>query len=140
MRYVVDRKSVTHDRLQDEVIIINLATGAYYSGSGPAADVWTRISQGASVEETAKKLASEYSCSESAVLTDIQSCIAFLTERGLVQESNGAPVPETEPVLPPCARTKWVLPCFEEYTDMWDLIRFDPIHETDEVGWPTVKK
>ena len=30
MRYAVDKTCVTHDRLEDEVIIINVATGSYY--------------------------------------------------------------------------------------------------------------
>jgi len=45
MRYPIDATNISHERLEDEVIIINLARGAYYSGSGPAADVWTLISQ-----------------------------------------------------------------------------------------------
>ncbi len=37
--YSVDKARVTHDRLQDEVIIINVSTGSYFSGSGTAADI-----------------------------------------------------------------------------------------------------
>jgi hypothetical protein len=32
----------------------------------------------------------------------------------------------------------WEAPIFEVYTDMQDLLLFDPIHEVDNSGWPRV--
>lgn len=139
MRYVVDDRCVTHDRLQDEVIIINLTTGSYYSGSGPAADLWTLLARGASVSEAAKTLASAYACDEGAVRKDVDGCTGLLLARGLLQENNEAQKAGTDFALPPAERRQWVRPDFEEYTDMWDLIKLDPIHDADEAGWPIVK-
>ena len=139
MRYVVDKTCVTHDRLEDEVIIINVATGAYYSGSGTAADVWSLVSQGASVAEVARKLASAYDGDEHVVLRDVDKCVATLAERCLIQRCTSGTPSRSELVLPPAVRTTWTAPDFDEYTDMWDLIKLDPIHEADEVGWPVAK-
>lgn len=138
MRYSVDKSKVTHDRLEDEVIIINTATGCYYSGSGTAADVWSLVSQGASVSEAARDLAAAYSCTEQAVLPELSKCIDFLVQSGLLRPSDlSPPLPELR--LPPSVRREWTAPAFDEYTDMWDLIKLDPIHEADEVGWPIAK-
>jgi hypothetical protein len=139
MRYFVDKSSVTHDRLEDEVIIINVATGSYFSGSGPAADLWSLVSQGASTAEAARKLAAEYSCDEEMVLRDVAKSIDLLAERGLIQGNDDGAASHPELVLPPAVRNAWTSPAFDEYTDMWDLIRMDPIHEADEVGWPMPK-
>ena len=136
MRYVVDPSRVSHDRLQDEVIIINAASGAYYSGSGTAADVWTLISQGTTVSDAARILASVYACEEATLLLDIGKCVRSLVERGLIQESNDDTQPQPTCVLPQAARTVWAAPEFDEYTDMWDLIQLDPIHEVGDAGWP----
>ena len=139
MRYLIDRKSVTYDRNENDVIVINLETGSYYSGSGPTADLWTLISQGASSAEAARKLASAYSCDENTVLKDVDKCVEALLERGLIKPV-GADVPTAaELVLPPADRKTWAAPSFEEYTDMWDLIKLDPIHDTGELGWPVPK-
>lgn len=139
MRYCVDKSCVTHDRLQDEVIIINVATGSYYSGSGTAADIWSLFAQGTSLAEAARKLASEYSCNEHDVLRDVDRCVGFLLERGLLQQNDQAASTMTDLVLPQSVRTDWNAPDFDEYTDMWDLIKLDPIHEADDVGWPIAK-
>jgi hypothetical protein len=139
MRYLADVKSVSHDRLQDEVIIINVASGAYYSGSGAAADVWTLLTQGASLDEAAHHLAAVYGVPEDAIKRDIEACVAFLVERGLLQTAD-APSPATELTLPNSTRTAWRAPEFDEYTDMWELIKLDPIHEVEEAGWPVRKE
>jgi hypothetical protein len=139
LRYSVDKGCVTHDRLEDEVIIINVATGSYYSGSGPAADLWTLFSQGASIEEAARKLASEYSTDEESVLDDINRCVGFLLERGLLK-GNGLASSAAKLALPEMVRQAWIAPRFDEYTDMWDLIKLDPIHEAGDVGWPIPKE
>lgn len=136
MRYTVDPSQVSHDRLNDEVIVINAASGAYYSGAGTAADLWTLISQGATVSETARILASEYACDEATALGDIDKCVRSLVERGLIQENNEDSQPQSPHALPQAVRTAWTAPEFDEYTDMWDLIRLDPIHEAGDAGWP----
>ena len=138
MRYGVNSAQISHDRLQDEVIVINVASGAYYSGSGAAADVWTLIAQGASVTDAAKILAAAYSTDEAAITGEIETCVQSLLERGLIQEASGA-ASSDDIALPQCARGAWTAPVFDEYTDMWELIKLDPIHEVDEVGWPVPK-
>jgi hypothetical protein len=138
MRYFADVKQVSHDRLQDEVIIVNVANGAYYSGSGPAADVWTLLTQGASLDEAARHLAAVYDGSEETIRRDVEACAVFLMERGLLQTTD-APAPENEPTLTKSARSAWLAPEFDEYTDMWELIKLDPIHEVEEAGWPVRK-
>lgn len=138
MRYFADVKHVSHDRLQDEVIVINVANGSYYSGSGSAADVWTLLTQGASPDEAARVLATAFGAPEETIRRDIETCVGFLVERGLLQTID-APAPKTEFTLPNGERAAWRLPEFDEYTDMWELIKLDPIHDVEEAGWPVRK-
>ena len=136
MRYAIDTANVSHERLHDEVIIINLKTGAYYSGSGPAADLWDLLCQGAIISQLASVLASEYSCDEALVLQDINGCLDFLVECAIIQVDGEIGASASELVLPKIQRAGWIPPKFEEYTDMWDLIQLDPIHDVGEAGWP----
>jgi|HubBroStandDraft_6_1064221.scaffolds.fasta_scaffold1262042_2 Coenzyme PQQ synthesis protein D (PqqD) len=138
-RYYIDKSKVTHDRLEDEVIIINVATGSYFSGSGSAADVWSLVSRGTSIADTVRRLAAEYSCDEETVARDVSECIDLLVERGLIQQNDEGPDLKAQLVPLRAGRTSWITPTFDEYTDMWDLIRLDPIHEADEFGWPIPK-
>lgn len=136
MRFSVVSANVSHERMQDEVIIINMVSGAYYSGSGPAADFWTLISGGASIEETARTLADAYGADPAIVSKDVEAAAGTLETLGLVIRSDpGAAVVADHP-LPDAERGAWAIPTFDEYTDMWDLLQADPIHDVGEAGWP----
>jgi hypothetical protein len=138
MRYFVDTTNISHERLNGEVIIINLASGAYYSGVGTAADLWTLLSSGASLAEATSMLAIEYACDERTVTSDVERCLAFLVGRGIVQRDDIVAQRKVELMLPELDRGVWTAPKFDEYTDMWDLIRLDPIHDVGDAGWPFV--
>jgi hypothetical protein len=135
-RFIIDPKNISHERLQDEVIIINLASGAYFSGTGPAADVWTLLLSGASLDEAAVTLAAVYSSDESAIREDLNACVSMLLERQVLSEAADVLPIVTVPILPEVVRGAWASPVFDEYTDMWDLLQFDPIHDVGEAGWP----
>jgi hypothetical protein len=137
MRFIVKPTQISHDRLQDEVIIINVGSGAYYSGSGPAADVWSILTGGSTIADAARVLASAYSAQEDTVARDLETAVNFLIERGLIESVSGNG--SASIALPEAVRGEWMMPQFDEYTDMWELIKLDPIHETDEVGWPVAK-
>jgi coenzyme PQQ synthesis protein D (PqqD) len=136
MRYFIDARNISHERLQDEVIIINLERGAYYSGSGNAADIWTLISQGATIDEVATLLSAAFSCEKSVVLRDVENCVRTMIERGIIQPDDGHAREAPALTLPHADRGEWTEPHFDECMDMWDLIQLDPIHDVGEAGWP----
>ena len=137
MRYVIDASRVSHERLQDEVIVINVATGSYFSGSGTAADLWTLIAAGMNFDDIVSTLATAYGIDAPSIRDDLAACIAKLTE-GAVISAAGRAAAEVTIVLPEMPRAAWSPPVFDEYTDMWDLLQADPIHDVSETGWPYV--
>lgn len=137
MRYLIDSNRVSHERLQDEVIIINVATGSYFSGSGTAADLWTLLAGGASFDEMVAILAAAYGTDAASITGDLEACIAGLIESAVISVGEGAPAAAAGK-LPDFQRPSWSPPMFDEYTDMWDLLQADPIHDVSETGWPYV--
>jgi coenzyme PQQ synthesis protein D (PqqD) len=140
MRHSIDVSNISHERLHDEVIIINLSKAAYYAGSGTASDVWTLICQGASTKEATTLLAAAYGCEEAVVLRDLDACLGSLVERGVLQRDNSNSRGEAALELPKANRGHWTAPHFDEYMDMWDLLQFDPVHDVGEAGWPLVNQ
>lgn len=136
MRYSIDPRRISHDRLGDEVIIIDLNSGSYYSGSGPAAELWTIVCRGASLGEAASLLASTYACDERTVRNDIENCLNRLVEKGVLNREETNSWSGAQLVLPALERGEWLAPKFDEYSDMWDLLQFDPVHDVGEAGWP----
>ncbi len=127
---------VTHERLDDEVIAINLETGIYYALVGTAADIWSSFDPASTTSVVADQLTLRYGANASRVKSDVEAFSLRLEAAGLLICSTdghreGAPV---IPRLAPGAR--WETPQLEEYRDMADLVLLDPIHQVDETGWP----
>jgi hypothetical protein len=127
---------VAHERVDDEVIAINLATGAYFSMTGPAADCWTLLVAGTATEAAAGVLAARYATEPSLVGADVNALTARLVEEGLLAErQDGAAVPEAEALLT-APTAPYRTPVLEKFDDMEELLLLDPIHDVDAAGWP----
>lgn len=133
-RLVPAGRNVIHETFDDEVVIIHLERGAYYSLEGAGADVWRLILAGASTDEAVEALSRGYRARRDEVATAVAGLIARLREEGLVEPTPagtvaaaGVELKPTRPFEPPVLR---------KYTDMQDLLLVDPIHEVDDAGWP----
>jgi hypothetical protein len=151
---------MTHERLDDEVIAINLETGAYYALDGAAADAWTLVAAGASTDEIVAILDGRYDTSADTLRADVVAFLAELTEQGIATDST-EPAESAEPALPAesaesaesAAPTpgdavalvadggtrRYTPPSLNRYDDLADLLLLDPIHEVDDAGWPIAR-
>lgn len=138
-RWDVNRADVSHERLDGEVIAVNLVTGRYYSMSGPAADAWSAVVGGGSADETSQSLREIYGSDpsiESDVVKFISACVdaQLLVEANLLNSRHAlAEIPDDY------QRAAWTTPVLEEYEDLQDLILVDPVHDTSALGWPHVE-
>ena len=129
------RTGVMHERLDDEVIVIDLEHGMYYALVGTAADIWTSFTLGATVDAVAATLARGYGASLDEVRADISSFTSQLEAAGLLVTSatahgDAARVAVHEPPA------RWENPVFDAYGDMANLVISDPARVVDEAGWP----
>jgi len=133
-----------HQTIDGEVVIVNLQTGHYYSLRGVGADIWTLVESGAGVRAITAALAAQYDFAPGAIAAAAEQLLAELQREGMLSPQ-AAPEP-IEPAasaplvsLPLAAKSPFVPPVLEKFTDMHDLLVLDPIHEVDEAGWPNVK-
>jgi hypothetical protein len=137
LKFVPASADVAHERVDDEVIAINLATGAYFSMTGAAADCWTLLVGGTAPDAAAQALAERYGTDLSLVQADVSSLAGRLVEEGLLAErptANGSG--RDQVVLPAQAPGTYRTPALEKFDDMEELLLLDPIHDVDSAGWP----
>lgn len=128
-------EDISAERLDGDVIAVNLATGAYFSLSGSAADVWTVAMSGAPSTIWLQILDDAYGSEVSR--SEIELLLASCVEHGLAEAME--PNPQIVPALPlDLDRSQWISPVLEVFTDLRDLILVDPIHDADDLGWPRV--
>jgi len=136
----VNSPSVVHEVFDDEVVIINLDTGFYYSVTGLAAEIWTRI-DGATASDIIDDLASRYEMPGPDVEAAVRPFLDELGSEDLIVVGQRVPGEraqrlgtETADVSP--GRPRFEAPVLRKYGDMQELLLLDPIHEVDAVGWP----
>lgn len=130
---------VTHERLDDEVIAINLETGAYYALDGVAADCWVLSAGGSEIDELVVAITERYEVEEPQARSDVTGFLAELLEERLVVAGSDAEPSPVSPLASLPAKKAYVAPAVQKYDDLEDLLLLDPIHEVDEAGWPVAR-
>ncbi len=133
---------VAHERLDDEVVVINLHTGAYYALDGASADCWTLLAHRTSLSETADVLADRHAIDRGPIAVMVDGLAAELVREGLAAwDPDGPGTAEPSSLLPECPEERTGAATqlrIEKYDDMEELLLLDPIHEVDESGWPAL--
>ena len=136
-RFHIRRPEVIHEILDDELVIVNLKTGSYFSLDRVGAVVWRAVDRRASRAEIVAEVVARYHGPEAEIEREVSRLLEDLQAHALIAVSaEGATMP---PGTAPAAgeRLPFSAPQLQKYTDMQELLLLDPIHEVDESGWPT---
>ena len=70
--------------VDDETVILDLASGMYFGLDGVGMRIWESVSDGNSLGETAAAIASEYEVDKEQAFADVLKFASDLLERGLL--------------------------------------------------------
>jgi hypothetical protein len=140
MQHYATNPQVIHETIDGETIIIDLATGTYFSLQGAAPAIWSGLVAGEADEQIVTRLAAAYDAPAEELAAAVATFLEELERNQLVARSDGAggaPAgAAAEASEPPAERAPFVVPRLETYTDMQDIILLDPVHKVDSQGWP----
>lgn len=128
---------IIHDTIDNETIVINQKTGAYYSLEGPAARVWQMLAGGTTTDRLVDELLGAFEVDRARVESEVAGFVGELLDEGLAVAGDAD---GTQPAQPLDRPTGERLPfsglALHRYTDLEVLLLVDPIHEVDDTGWP----
>lgn len=132
------KQYVNHDRLDDEVMVIDLETGSYFAFDGAAADAWTLFVAGATPGHVGTELARRYDVTVEVATSDVAGFLDQLVAEGLLVEGEGGELADEPAAQLAAGSVPYTRPAIDKYDDLQDLLLLDPIHEVvEEAGWPT---
>jgi hypothetical protein len=132
--YEINAPAVISEPMDEELVVINLNSGCYYSLNKTAAQLWIYLEYGSSLNQAARHVARLYGSGEAPVLADFTSFVDCLMEEGLIRTGESG---HTNGLLLKEGQGKsYLKPSFEKYSDMQEMLLLDPIHEVSEAGWP----
>jgi Coenzyme PQQ synthesis protein D (PqqD) len=132
--YKIDSKNVSWERVENEVIAIQLETGRYYNLLNTSADIWSLLAEGATIESLSRTFSRLFPGNDS-VFVEIESFIQECTKAKLLLVEEEFKTELVDESILTSLQT-WVTPQLIEYSDLQDLILVDPIHDVEESGWP----
>jgi hypothetical protein len=122
------------DDFGGEIVVLNIATGMYYSLRNFAAAVWRDLMAGVDVQH----LLAELEAVDGGVSADAAAFIEELQKAGLVRPAGVRMNGITSLQSAEAVSRGDVAIVVEAFDDMREFILSDPIHDADELlGWPT---
>ncbi len=134
-RYSIFDNNIINDIFGEEVVLVNLESGVYYSLRSSATQIWKRIINQYSIEEIVNDLKVIYQADQKELSIEVQQFIQSLLEKKIIKASdfdnkiNVESSPEIEKVA-------FSSPLIETFSDMQEILLLDPVHDVDKAGWP----
>jgi hypothetical protein len=129
-RYQVNQPHVAAEEIQGEVVVVSFATGRYYSMRNTAAEVWHLLIDGATPTDVIEAFGDPPTEDRTeAVARFVDTVIA----EGLLIATADTPTP-----LNGHRSVDYVEPVLEQFDGMKAMLLYDPIHDVDDTGWPTL--
>lgn len=132
-RWGADPGRVMSEVLDDEAVIVDLASGHYHAASGVALTVWSAVTGGATLAEATMAVVEHHPGTPDDAGAQIATFVTELEQRGLIEplEAAGRTGGHVHAGTGP-----WSPPTLESYDDLEDLLLLDPVHEVTADGWP----
>jgi hypothetical protein len=125
---------ITHAMFDEEIIAIDLETGAYFALDGVAAHIWSSLGEGATVDDLAQHVVNKFDVGIDRARSEVDAFVTQLVHERLAEPGDGSG--ESAPSAPQLHRAPYETPKLEKFDDLEELLLLDPIHEVDEAGWP----
>jgi hypothetical protein len=130
--------AVNHERLDDEVIAINLDTGVYFAMDDTAADCWSVLAAAGTIDDMVALLVARFEVESDVARRDVEAFSESVVTNGLAMavEATEAGAVSSDVAPVGSVRLPYVAPVLQGYDDLETLLLIDPIHEVDDAGWP----
>lgn len=140
--YRINKPDVVSEEMGNEIVIINLETGYYYSLNETAALIWSLIAEKLSLQQIIDCIANNYSVGKETSTEDTKGFLVQLAKEALIVESNGTGSNEKNAsyLINRKKVSRYQHPQIRKHSDIQEMLKLDPIHEVTEVGWPNKKE
>jgi hypothetical protein len=138
MSYILNQQGLAKEIFENEIVIINILSGKYYSINGESGvSVIKLLEKPINKDQIYNFLTVNYNCGGIDIKNQIDSFIESLLAEKIILETN-----ENEFLMPKLSKDVLQYKPLELkiYDDMQELIQLDPIHDiTVSKGWPNKK-
>jgi hypothetical protein len=134
--YSIQNGRLASEHIEDEVIVVDFPTGAYFSLRETSAEIWQALVAGASRSKITDDYSQAFPGARDEVAKTVGEFLNLLVAEGLIVAVD-SPVSGGETSSFSIAQAMaFRAPVLEKFHDMAELIVLDPIHDVGDLGWP----
>lgn len=130
--------ALTIEDFGDEIILVNLHNGAYFSMKGTAAVVWKQLQRSQVMPHFLDQLSATYELGSNS-LQSLQQFLHQCVDDELILFDDGEAGHLARYDAPQSGKPSLPVPKYDKFTNMQDILLLDPIHDVGELGWPHPK-
>lgn len=138
-RYRLRLPEITVESFEGESIVIDFASGCYFSLSSSAAEILALLISGASEEQALARMVARHPDGATRLETDFDALLGRLLAERIVLAGDPSPAPSVAPAASdgvlPGTNAAYEPPLLERFEDMREMLLLDPIHELDQATW-----
>lgn len=123
--FEVASERVAAKAFDDEVILINLLSGLYYSMDGVGSLIWALVESGHSFDDTVRQICDRYDVPTDTASVDLDALLERLLTEELIAVSAESRTP-SDPPSRPAEQQTYKAPTLNRYDDMAALMALDP--------------
>jgi hypothetical protein len=137
-RFCIFDRNIISDLFGDEVVLVNLESGIYYSLRGSSAQIWIRIQNNYSIHELIEELSVLYQTKSERLSEEVINFIKNLISQNLIKIADTSEKTQI-PLNPNSPKLDFSSPNLEVFSDMQEILLLDPVHDVNKEGWPIRK-
>ena len=130
---------ILFENYDDELILLDLSRGIYYTINRSGADCLLILLSASTTEDAELLISQRFEAPDNNIAFSIVSMIEQLSGFGVV-----IPRGENEAGLAceiaPGSGIVFTPPLVEQYKDIEDILKFDPVHDVTDGGWPSIRE
>ncbi|MBU2540521.1 MAG: PqqD family protein [Candidatus Omnitrophica bacterium] len=85
-RFKIQKDKIAHRLINNEVVILHLERGLYFSLNKTATFIWKLIEQGRDLGQMSEAFAKRFECKEAEAIKDVNVLIGDLEKEGLIDK------------------------------------------------------
>lgn len=134
-RFSVNEPGVISEVIEGEAIVLNFASGTYYSMNHSLQLLWDGVGRGLDRGQVETLLRERYADAGESLAQDIDAALEqLLLEELLVAADSRASGEDAQTDTVDGEAEAYEAPRLQKYTDLQELLLLDPIHDVDETG------
>ena len=128
---------IIYENFGNEVVLINLKTGIYYSLTDSGMVIWQNIEKGICPEEMIRGFVKKDNLGSVTVEKEIKHFISELEKEKLIVPADKTDEREKNITSRNSLDDQpYSTPLLQKFTDQQELLLLDPIHDVSDLGWP----